>query len=84
MFNVGDYLEKFKKLSLSRDFLRQATSDAIREASGIEIDPKNIEVKDFIARIKEKPAVKAEIFLKKSKILPLLKEKSRGRALDIL
>jgi hypothetical protein len=84
MFNIGDYLEKFKKLSLSRDFLRETTAKVIQGVSGIEIDAKNIEVKDFIARIKEKPAVKAEIFLKKAKILPALKKETQGQVLDIL
>jgi hypothetical protein len=83
MFDIGEYLNKFKKISESRDFLRNTVSETIKTVSGITIDPKNIEIKDGTARIKEKPIIKAEIFLKKTKIIEVLKVKT-DKIKDIL
>ena len=84
MFDIGSYLEKFKKFSQSREFLRNSVSESIKEVCGIDIDSKNIEVKNFTAKIKERPIIKSEIFLKKEKILELLKEKTEGKILDVI
>jgi hypothetical protein len=84
MFDIGNYLEKFKKFSQSRDFLRDSVASAIQEACKIEIDSKKIEVKEGIARISERPIIKSEIFLKKAKILAILKEKGFSNIFDIL
>jgi hypothetical protein len=83
MFDISEYLNKFKKISEGRDFLRNTVSEAIKTISGITVDPKNIEVKEGIARIKEKPIVKTEIFLKKGKIIENLKTKT-DKITDIL
>jgi len=84
MFDIGKYLEKFKKFSQSRDFLRNSVAESVKEICGIEIDPKKIEVKDGVARISERPIVKSEIFLKKAKILEKLKEKTENKIQEIL
>ena len=84
MFDIAKYLEKFTVLANSRHFLRDSVQGAIKEICGIEIDPKKIEVKDFVARINERPIIKSEIFLKKNKILLSLKEKTKGKVLDII
>lgn len=84
MFDIAKYLEKFKKFSQSRDFLRNSVSEAVKEICNIEIDPKKIAVKDGVARISERPIIKSEIFLKKSKILEVLKEKKHIDIFDIL
>lgn len=84
MFDIGKYLEKFKKFSLSRDFLRNSVSESIKEICKIEIDPKKIEVKSGIARISERPVIKTEIFLKKQKILENLKKKKKIDIFDII
>ena len=75
MFNVADYLNKFKKLSESRDFLRNAVSGAVKDVCGIEIKPEDVDIRSGIARVNAKPVVKSEIFLKKSKILEVLSGK---------
>ena len=54
MFNIGEYLEKFKIKFQSRDFLRNSVAEAVKEVCDIDIEPKKIEVKNFIARINEK------------------------------
>ncbi len=84
MFDIGSYLEKFKNLSQSRNFLRDSVALSIKEVCNIEIKPENIEVKSSVARISERPIIKSEIFLKKDKILKILKEKTNGKVTDIL
>ncbi len=84
MFNIGEYLEKFKIRYQARDFLRNSVAEAVKEACQIEIEPKKIEVKNFIARINEKPIVKTQIFLKKQKILEILDKKTEGKVKNIL
>jgi len=84
MFDIAKYLEKFTIMANSRHFLRDSVQGAIKEICGIEIDPKKIDVKDFVARINERPIVKNEIFLKKGKILETLREKTKGKVLDII
>jgi len=84
MFNIAQYLEKFKQLSVSRNFLRDSVVEAIKEVCKIEINSKNIDFKDGILRIKEKPIIKNEIFLKKNKILDFLNTKIQGKVKDIL
>ena len=84
MFDIAKYLEKFKVMSHSRDFLRNCVCDAVKEVCFIEIEPTKIEVKNFIARINEKPIVKTAIFLKKTKILEILDKKTDGKVKEIL
>jgi len=84
MFNIGEYLEKFKIKFQSRDFLRNSVAEAVKEVCDIDIEPKKIEVKNFIARINEKPIIKTSIFLKKEKILEILNKKTGGKVKEIL
>jgi hypothetical protein len=84
MFDIAKYLEKFKVLGNSRNFLRNTVAESIQEVCGITINPQNIVVKDGIARISEKPIIKSEIFLKKVKILEILNEKVGRKIQDIL
>ena len=84
MFDIAKYLEKFKLMSHSRGFLRNSVADAVKEVCGIDIDPIKIEVKNYIARINEKPIIKTEIFIKKTKILDILNKKTDGKIKEIL
>ncbi|MFA6340770.1 MAG: hypothetical protein WCX27_00815 [Candidatus Paceibacterota bacterium] len=84
MFDIGSYLEKFKNLSQSRNFLRDSVALAVKEACGFDIKTENIIVKSAVARINARPVIKTEIFLKKEKILKILKEKTGGKVVDIL
>ncbi len=70
MFDISKYLEKFVNLSQSRNFLRDSVAESIKEVCKFEINPENIEVKNGIARVKEKSILKMEIFLKKEKFCP--------------
>ncbi|MFH1455310.1 MAG: hypothetical protein ABIF22_03260 [bacterium] len=84
MFDIAKYLEKFKIMSHSRDFLRNSVAEAIKEVCGIDIGLNKIEVKNYIARINERPIIKTEIFLKKIKILEILDKKTNGKVKEIL
>ena len=84
MFNISQYLEKFRIMSQSRDFLRNSVAEAVKEICNIEIDPQKIEVKNYVARINEKPIIKTEIFFKKTKILEILNKKTEGKVKEIL
>ncbi len=76
MFDISKYLEKFRVMSQSRDFLRNTVAESIKEICKFDIDPKKIEVKSGIARINERPIMKTEIFLKKPKIMEHIKIKT--------
>jgi len=84
MFDIAKYLEKFKVIYQSRGFLKNSVSEAIKDVCCIEIDPKKIEVKNYSAKINEKPIIKTSIFLKKIKILDVLNKKTNGKIKDIL
>jgi hypothetical protein len=84
MFDIGKYLDRFKKISESRNFLRDSAAESIKEVCGIEIDPKKIDVKSGIARVNERPIIKNEIFIKKARILENLSKKTGGKIIDIL
>lgn len=84
MFDIAKYLEKFKVMSCSRDFLRNSLADSIKQVCHIEIDPKKIDIKAGLARINERPIVKSEIFLKKDKILKSLSEEVGEKVKDIV
>ncbi|MBU6370748.1 MAG: DUF721 domain-containing protein [Patescibacteria group bacterium] len=83
MFDIGRYLERFKKISQSRDALRTAVAEAVQEICSITINPKQVDVRDGKVVISCRPAVKTEIFLKKEKILANLSEKTGKKITDI-
>ena len=84
MFDIAQYLEKFKRMSQSKGFLRDTVVGVIKDVCKFDVDPQKIEIKNGIARINEKPIIKTEIFLKKTKILDILKEKTNGKIVEVL
>jgi len=84
MFDIAKYLEKFKVMGNSKIFLKKSVAEAVKEICDIEVDLKKIEIKDYTARISEKPIVKTSIYLKKGKILELLDKKTTGKIKDML
>jgi hypothetical protein len=59
-------------------------TEAVKEVCKVDINPKNVVVKNGIARINERPIVKTEIFLKKAKLLDLIKQKTNGKIGEIV
>jgi acetylglutamate synthase len=84
MFDIGKYLEKFKVIGNSRNFIRDSVAANIKEITGIDIDPKKIDIKDGIVRVNEKTIIKSEIFLKKARILDAVNSKVEKKIVDIL
>ncbi len=84
MFNISKYLEKFKEISSSKEFLIKTVAEAIKEVCKIEIDIKKIQIKSGVVKINESPIKKTEVFLKKVKILELLDKKVKGKIREIL
>lgn len=84
MFDISQYLEKFKKLLTSQEFLINSVVESIKKNCLVDVDPKNIVIKNYSARINERPLVKTSIFLKKKKILEDLAIKTDGKIKDII
>lgn len=72
MFNISQYLERFKNLGGTERELKAVVVLAVKEVVGIEIDTKNIFFQNGELIIKVTPAVKNSIFIKKEKILKIV------------
>lgn len=75
MFNISQYLEKFKNIGETERSLKEVLARAIKVATNIEIEIKNIIIKNNEAFIKVSPIIKNTIYIKKEQILKLVKEK---------
>lgn len=78
MFNIAQYLNKFKNLGLEERLLKEAISSSIKEALNLDLIVKNILIKNNEAIIDASPAIKNAIFMKKRIILDKVKEKDVG------
>jgi hypothetical protein len=75
MNSVGDFFGKFKNLAIVEFRKRDVIIEAIKQTTNQTVDFKDISIKDGVISIKSSSALKSEIFLKKNKILSLIKEK---------
>ena len=75
MFNIAQYLEKFKNLGGTERELKEALSFAVKKVVGVEVETKNIILRDGEAIIKVSPAIKNAIFVKKEQVLKAVEEK---------
>jgi len=82
-FNIGEYLKKFTKITPPDDFLKEIILEGVKTEIGIDIDKKNITVSGGIVYIKTSPIIKNEIFMKKEKIISIIKEKQTIKIADI-
>lgn len=76
MFNISTYLDKFKKISSKKSFLKDAVAASISKVLEINIDKNNIEIRKNNIYLKIKPTVKNEVFIKKKFIINELKAKN--------
>ena len=76
MFNISQYLEKFKNVGLGERRGKEVIVSSIKEILNLDLDGKNISVKNGEIIFKVSPAIKNAIFIKKEAILKRLKEKS--------
>ena len=72
MFNISDFLEKFKKFDQNKTFQTEVIIKGIESVVGVKIDKKAISLKNGILRIQGSPVLHQEIFLKKDLILPVI------------
>ena len=77
---LEDFLEKIKKTILRGQILKDDIVRIIKKETGIEVPVNEITVSNKKIKISSYPAIKNEIFLKKSFILSGLKE--RGIYID--
>lgn len=75
MFNISQFLEKFKNLGATTFFARDAVKTSLKEVLGIEILYANIVVKNQIARVQVAPLVKQMIQIKKVVLLEAIQKK---------
>lgn len=75
MFNIGDFLEKFKNITPPDKFVKEELISAVKDVVGIAIEKDNIDVRNGTIFISVDPIIKNEIFLKKSEVMENLKEK---------
>ena len=84
MFDIKKYLEKFKIIHNTQNFLKNSIAESIKDVCNIDIQPSKIKINGYIARIDERPIIKTEIFLKKIHILNILNKKTNKKITDIL
>lgn len=83
MFNIASYLDKFKNIGQGEKLLKEAIIEAVREATGVEIEAKAINMRNGEAQLKVSPAIKSVIYIKKEAVLAKIKEKTEQRVLEI-
>ena len=74
MIEIKDLLLRFDSLLLKGEGKKEFVKEAIKEATGISVDSKDIEFKNGTLCLNIKPIYKNEIFLKKEEIFLKLKE----------
>lgn len=83
MFNIAQYLEKFKNLGLGERLLKEAIRTSIKEVLNFDLDTKKILVKNGEVTFKVTPAMKNAIFIKKAAILKRMVENGVENVGDI-
>jgi hypothetical protein len=73
MFNIAGFLEKFKRFDQNKTLQTENISKIIESVIGVVVDKKNITIKNGILYTQGSPALRQEIFLKKERLLSLVK-----------
>lgn len=76
MFNISIYLDKFKNIESKSSSLKNTIIDSISKVLKININKKDVEVKNGIVYLKVNPVVRNEIFINKTKITEELSVKN--------
>ncbi|MEK7589931.1 MAG: hypothetical protein AAB475_01620 [Patescibacteria group bacterium] len=75
MFNIGNYLVKFKNITPPDKFVKEIFIDVVKETTNIKIEKDSINVRKGTIFLSVDPIVKNEIFLKKTEVMESLKKK---------
>ncbi len=82
MFNISEYLQKFKKLGEDKQRIKQVIADSLKKETGVDIDPATIRVSSGEISVSAPPATHAVIFMRKSNVLATLKERLPNISID--
>ena len=74
MWNISQYLDKFKNLGLGERLLKEAIRTSVKEVLKFDLDTKSILIKNGEVTFKVTPAMKNAIFIKKAQILKRMEE----------
>lgn len=66
MFNIAQFLEKFKKIGFDKESQKKIIIDSLREMN---IPVEDIIIKNKVVTVRASSIVKNQIFMKKAKIL---------------
>jgi hypothetical protein len=83
MFNIEKYLEKFSRNVQNAELHKSKILEIIKKQTGLYILPKNLEIKDYILRVNESPAVKNKLFIYKAKILEEIFRETSLKIVDV-
>lgn len=72
MIEIKDLLIKFDKILLSEEIKKSSIIKIFKDVIGIDIDPKDVKIKNNIIYLNIKPIYKNEIFIKKELIFSKL------------
>ncbi len=72
---ISDLLKKFQHITPPDIVVRKKIVEIVKEITNIELDKKDISVKNGVVFIKTTPIYKNEIFINKQTILSILKQK---------
>lgn len=70
---ISTFLEKFRTIARSREFIKKEIAAAIQKTTGIAINHNDITVRNNTILIQEKPSIKSVIFIHRQTILYELK-----------
>jgi hypothetical protein len=69
MINISDFLGKFKKIGADKSLQQENIAKTLEKVLGIAVPIKNFTIKDGVLFIQGSPALKQEIFFKKTQLL---------------
>jgi hypothetical protein len=81
--SIGDFLKIFKNLLSHEELLREDIIFSIKKYTGKELEKKQLQIKNSVCNLTCHPAIKNEIFLKKSEIMSSLNESTKKKISDI-
>lgn len=76
MFNISIYLDKFKNIESKSSGLKNSIIDSINKILKINIDKKDVEIRNGVVYLKVNPVVRNEIFINKVNIIKELSTKN--------
>jgi hypothetical protein len=83
MFNLSNYLKKFKNIELKDALAKEAVLSVFKERANITLTKNDIEVKEGIVKVKASPLVKNVLVIKKASLIAGIQEKSGVKVFDI-